>query len=166
MAQIAFKGNPVNTSGELPKVGTQAPNFHLVKTDLSSVSLSDYKGKKVILNVFPSLDTSVCAAGVRKFNIEAAKTTDTVILAISKDLPFAHARFCSTEGIDNVIPASAFRDTDFEQSYGVMMLDGPLAGSLARAVIVIDENGKIIYEELVPEITTEPNYAAAIEHAK
>lgn len=163
MAQITFKGNPVHTSGELPAVNTQAPDFKLVKTDLSLVSLSEYKGKKVILNIFPSLDTSVCATSVRKFNVEASKASNVVVLAVSKDLPFAHSRFCSTEGISNVVPASAFRDTDFEKSYGVLMTDGPLVGLLARAVVVVDETGKIIYEELVSEITVEPNYAAAMK---
>ena len=162
MAKITFKGEAVNTSGELPKVGTQAPDFKLVKTDLSPVSLDSYKGKRIILNIFPSLDTSICATSVRKFNAEVVKAANTVVLAVSKDLPFAHARFCSTEGIANVVPASAFRDTDFEKSYGALMTDGPLAGLLARAVVVIDENKKIIYEELVSEITTEPNYEAAM----
>ena len=164
--QITFKGSLINTSGELPAIGAQAPNFNLVKTDLSSVSLDDFKGKKVILNIFPSLDTSVCAAGVRKFNVEAGKADNTVVLAISKDLPFAHARFCTAEGIENVIPASAFRNADFEKSYGVLMSDGPLAGLLARAVIIIDETGKIVYEELVSEVTTEPDYAKAMASVK
>ncbi len=166
MAQVAFKGNPVKMNGELPKVGAQAPDFQLVKTDLSSASLADYKGKKVILNIFPSLDTAVCATSVRKFNKEAANFNNAVVLAVSKDLPFAHARFCSTEGIDNVVPVSAFRNDSFEKGYGILMQDGPLAGLLARAVVVIDENGKVIYEELVPEITTEPNYATAIAALK
>lgn len=163
MTTVQFKGTPVNLNGSLPKVGEQAPDFQLVGKDLSGVSLSDYKGKKVILNIFPSLDTSVCAMSVRKFNVEAAKKSNTVVLAISKDLPFAHARFCTTEGIENVITASAFRSPDFDNAYGLFMKDGPLAGLLARAVFVIDENGKIVYEELVPEITHEPDYAKALE---
>lgn len=162
MSKITFKGNEIHTNGTLPAVGAEAPNFTGVKSDLSELSLNDLKGKKVILNIFPSLDTSVCATSVRKFNQKAASLPNTVVLAISKDLPFAQGRFCSAEGITNVIPLSAFRCDCFENKYGVLMTDGPLKGLLARAVVVVDENGKIIYTELVPEITQEPNYEAAI----
>lgn len=162
MSKIAFKGSPVNTNGELPKVGTPAPSFVLVKGDLSEVSQVDLKGKNVILNIFPSLDTSVCAASVRKFNQEASNISNTVVLAVSADLPFASTRFCTTEGIENVIPASVFRSPEFAEKYGVLMTDGPLKGLLARAVVVINPEGNISYTELVSEITQEPNYKAAI----
>ena len=143
-----------------------APAFELVKTDLTNLSLKEMRGKTVILNVFPSLDTGVCAASVRKFNKMAAELPDTVVLAISKDLPFAHARFCTVEGIENVVPLSDFRASDFDQKYGVLMADGPLKGLLARAVVVINREGKIVYTELVPEITQEPNYEKALEAAQ
>lgn len=164
MSKITFKGNTVNTNGELPKKGSKAPDFSLVKTDLSELSLKDLHGKNVILNIFPSLDTSVCATSVRRFNKEAAKMKNTVILAISKDLPFAHARFCSTEGIDNVVPLSTFRDSEFEKNYGIKMLDGPLNGLLARAIVLINGFGEVIYSELVPEIAQEPDYKAVIAY--
>jgi thiol peroxidase len=151
-----------HTNGSLPEVGTVAPDFKGVKTDLSELSLNDLKGKKVVLNVFPSLDTSVCAASVRRFNKEVASLSNTVVLAVSKDLPFAHGRFCTTEGIENVVALSAFRCSCFEDKYGMLLIDGPLKGLLARGVIVIDEAGKVVYEELVPEITTEPNYEAVL----
>lgn len=166
IATVTLGGNKVGIQGTLPAVGTTAPAFTLVKSDLSNFSLNDVKGKRVILNIFPSLDTKVCAMSVRKFNTVAAKMKNTVVLAISKDLPFAHARFCTTEGIENVTPLSAFRNTEFGPAYGVAMTDGALAGLLARAVIVLDENGKVIYEELVPEITHEPNYDAALAALK
>ena len=162
MATTNFKGQPVKLIGEFIQVGKVAPDFELVKTDLSSFSLKDLNGKNVILNIFPSLDTSVCATSVRKFNKMAAGLKDTVVLAISKDLPFAHGRFCTTEGIENVIPLSDFRFSDFDESYGVRMADGPLAGLLARAVVVIGKNGKVAYTELVPEITQEPDYDKAL----
>lgn len=162
MSAITFKGSKVNTIGELPQVGSKALDFILVKNDLSEVSLSDLKGKNIVLNIFPSLDTGVCAASVRKFNKEAASMVNTVILAISADLPFASARFCTTEGIDNVIPASVFRNPEFAKNYGVLMTDGPLKGLLARAVVVINPEGNVSYTELVPEIAQEPNYQAAI----
>ncbi len=164
MAKITLKGNSVNTKGNLPANGAKAPAFTLVKTDLGELSLGDLRGKKVVLNIFPSLDTGVCAASVRRFNKEAAGMRDTIVLAISKDLPFAHARFCTTEGIGNVTPLSAFRDRDFEDIYGVLMTDGPLKGLLARAVVLIDESGNVVYSELVPEITQEPDYEAVIAH--
>lgn len=166
MATITFKGTTVNTSGQLPSNGTAAPDFALVKTDLSEVSLKDLKGKRVVLNIFPSIDTGVCAASVRKFNKEASSLPNTVILAISADLPFAAGRFCSVEGIENVHPASVFRNTNFAKDYGILMLDGPLKGLLARSVVVIDADGKVAYTELVPEVTQEPNYEAAIATVK
>ncbi|MDR0843684.1 MAG: thiol peroxidase [Tannerella sp.] len=162
MAEVAFKGSKVNTNGVLPKVGTLAPDFTGVKGDLSEITLRSLKGKRVILNVFPSLDTAVCAASVRRFNKEAASLANTVVLAISKDLPFAQGRFCTTEGIDGVVTVSAFRNATFEDNYGMLLIDGPLQGLLTRCVIVVDETGKIIYTELVSEITQEPNYEAAI----
>ncbi|AVM53769.1 thiol peroxidase, atypical 2-Cys peroxiredoxin [Bacteroides zoogleoformans] len=166
MATTTFKGQPVKILGEFIQVGTAAPDFELVKTDLSSFSLKELNGKNVVLNIFPSLDTSVCATSVRKFNQLAADLADTVVLAISKDLPFAHTRFCSTEGIENVIPLSDFRFSDFDENYGVRMADGPLAGLLARAVVIIGKNGKVVYTELVPEITQEPDYDKAIAALK
>lgn len=161
-----FKGTNVNLVGEFVKVGAKAPEFELVKGDLSTLTLSSLKGKKVLLNIFPSLDTAVCATSVRKFNVEAAKQDNTVILAVSKDLPFAQARFCTTEGIDKVIPVSDFRGTDFDKVYGLLMTDGPLAGLLARAVVIVDENGVVKYTELVPEITQEPDYNKALAALK
>lgn len=167
MATVTFKNDiTVNTSGQLPAVGSVAPEFALVKNDLSEVSLKDLKGKTVILNIFPSLDTGTCAASVRRFNKEAAALPNTVILAVSADLPFAAGRFCSAEGIDNVVPASVFRNASFAKDYGVLMLDGPLKGLLARSVVVINANGKVVYTELVPEITNEPNYQPALAAAK
>jgi len=162
MADIKFKGEDVKTSGTLPKVGSKAPNFTLVKSDLSETKLSDYNGKYLVLNIFPSLDTGVCAASVRRFNKEAANLSNTVILAVSADLPFASGRFCTTEGIENVIPASVYRNPEFAKDYGLLMTDGPLKGLLARTVIVVNPEGNISYIELVPEITQEPNYQAAI----
>jgi thioredoxin-dependent peroxiredoxin len=162
MAKIALNGNPINTSGNLPKKGTQAPEFNLVKTDLSGQSLADLKGKKVILNIFPSLDTSVCATSVRKFNQLAADKTNVAVIAVSKDLPFAHGRFCSTEGIKNVIPASGFRDSDFGKEYGVEIIDGPLEGLYARSIVVVNETGEVIHTQLVPDIVQEPDYESAL----
>lgn len=163
MATTKFKGQPVKLIGEFIQVGKVAPDFALVKTDLSSFSLKDLKGKTIVLNIFPSMDTGVCATSVRTFNKLAAGLKDTVVLAISKDLPFAQGRFCSAEGIENVIPLSDFRLSDFDESYGVLMADGPLAGLLARSVVVIDKNGKVVYTELVPEITQEPDYDTAMK---
>lgn len=162
MAKITFKGGAVNTVGDLPKVGSKANDFVLVKGDLSDLKLSDYKGKNVILNIFPSIDTGVCATSVRKFNKEAANLKNTVVLAVSADLPFASGRFCTTEGIENVIPASVFRNADFAKEYGLLMVDGPLKGLLARCVIIVNPEGNISYTELVPEIGQEPNYQTAI----
>jgi len=166
MAKITLKGNPVNTSGNLPAKGSEAPGFSLVKSDLGNLSLSELKGKKLILNIFPSLDTSVCATSVRKFNELAAGKANTAVLAISKDLPFAHGRFCSTEGITNVVTLSGFRDSSFGKSYGVDIIDGPLAGVYARSIVVVDEKGKVTYTELVPEITQEPDYDKALAAIK
>ncbi len=163
MAKITFQGNPVNTAGDLPRVGAEAPEFSLVKTDLSEVSLADYKGKKVVLNIFPSVDTGVCAASVRRFNTEASKMDNTIVLCISRDLPFAHARFCGAEGLENVVSASEYKDEVFSQNYGVKMVDGPLNGLLSRAVVVVDENGKVAHSEQVDDIVNEPDYEAALK---
>jgi len=162
MASITFKGQPIHTCGELPKVGEEAPDFTLVKSDLSEARLSDFRGKYVVLNIFPSLDTGVCAASVRRFNKEAAGMKNTVVLCISADLPFAAERFCSTEGIENVITLSTFRNSSFGEQYGLTIVDGPMKGLLARAVIVVNPEGKIVYEELVPEIAQEPDFNSAI----
>ena len=162
MAQITLKGNPVNTIGTLPEVGSQAPDFKLTKTDLSDVSLKDFTGKRVVLNIFPSLDTGVCAASVRHFNADAEKLDNTVVLCVSLDLPFAHARFCTTEGLENVVNLSGLRTRSFGKDYGVLITDGPMAGLFSRAVVVLDENAKVIYTEQVPEIVQEPNYEAAL----
>lgn len=166
MATVTLGGNKVNLKGSIPAIGSEAPAFTLVKSDLSEFSLKELKGKRVVLNIFPSLDTEVCAMSVRKFNKMATEMANTVVLAISKDLPFAHARFCTTEGIDNLISLSAFRNTTFGEDYGVAIADGALTGLLGRAVIILDEQGKVVYEELVPEITTEPNYKAALAALK
>ncbi len=163
MAKITLKGNEIHTNSTLPKVGKEAPDFRGVQRDLSELSLSDLRGKNVVINIFPSLDTSVCGASVRRFNKEAASLPNTVVLAVSKDLPFAHDRFCTTEGIDRVITLSVFRNTCLENNYGVLMMDGPLKGLLARGVVVVNGAGKVIYQELVPEITMEPNYEAALD---
>ncbi|RPD93244.1 thiol peroxidase [Aureibaculum marinum] len=163
MASITLKGNIINTSGELPKVGSQAPDFNLVKTDLSKSSLSDYKGSKVILNIFPSVDTGTCAASVRQFNQEASELDNTKVLCISRDLPFAQGRFCGSEGIESVINLSDFATGEFGRNYGLEIIDGPLAHLHSRAVVVINESGKVIYTEQVPEIVDEPNYKAALE---
>ena len=163
MAKITFKGSPVATAGDLPRVGATAPEFSLVKTDLSDVSLADYKGKKLVLNIFPSVDTGVCAASVRRFNAEASKQENTVVLCISRDLPFAHARFCGAEGLEDVVSLSEYKDEVFSQNYGVKMVDGPLNGLHSRAVVVIDENGKVAHSEQVDDIVNEPNYEAALK---
>jgi thioredoxin-dependent peroxiredoxin len=145
MARITFKGNPLNTSGNLPSVGAKAPDFKLTKSDLSDVSLKDFTGKKVVLNIFPSIDTPVCQASVRKFNEEASKLNNTVVVCVSKDLPFAHNRFCGAEGLKNVVSTSELRNQDFGSSYGVRIAEGPLAGLLSRAVVVLDEKGNVKY---------------------
>lgn len=165
MATVTLKGNTLNTIGNLPQNQSKAANIELVKTDLSSLNLTDYLGNKVVLNIFPSVDTGVCAQSVRHFNKDLSGLENTVVICISKDLPFAQNRFCAAEGLDNVIMASDFR-SDFGKTYGVEMTDGPLKGLLARAVVVLNEEGTIVYTELVPEITTEPNYEAALEATK
>lgn len=162
MATTHFKGTLVKTNSDLPKVGSLAPDFHLVKNDLSTQILSDLKGKKVVLNIFPSIDTGVCAASVRRFNKEAAGLDNTVVVCVSKDLPFAQKRFCGAEGIENVLTVSEFRNSVFSLNYGVLLEDGPLQGLMARAVIVLDENGVVKYTELVNDITEEPNYEVAL----
>ncbi|MDE6825261.1 MAG: thiol peroxidase [Paramuribaculum sp.] len=166
METIYLKGTPCHTYGSLPEVGTQAPCFHLTGADLSNVQCNDFKDKTVVLNIFPSLDTEVCARSVRRFNEEASKLEDTVVICVSMDLPFAMGRFCTTEGIKDVIPASAFRSPLFGQKFGVQICDGPLAGLLARAVIIIDRDRNIAYRELVEEITNEPDYDAALRVLK
>ncbi len=166
MTQITFKGNPIHTCGKLPAIGSQAPDFVLTKTDLSDVSLKDFAGKRIVLNIFPSIDTSVCASSVRKFNEEAQQLRNTVVLCASLDLPFAHSRFCGAEGLDNVISVTELRKRAFGEDYGVRIVDGPLAGLLSRAVVIIDEHGKVLYTEQVPEIAQEPNYKAALKALK
>ncbi|AGG66468.1 thiol peroxidase [Corynebacterium callunae] len=161
MATTHFQGTETPTSGELPAVGAKLADFSLVTTDLSETSLEEYKGRRVVLNIFPSVDTGVCAASVRKFNEEAAQLENTTVLCISKDLPFALGRFCSAEGIKNVTAASAFRSS-FGEDNGLILEGSPLKGLLARSVVVLDENGEVIYSQLVDEITTEPDYEAAI----
>ena len=166
MANITFKGSPIHTLGDLPRVGSVAPDFNLVKADLSEAKLADYKGKKVVLNIFPSIDTGVCAASVRRFNKEASEHKDVTVLCISRDLPFAQARFCGAEGLNNVVTLSEFRNELFSQSYGVLIEDGPLAGLMSRAVVVVDGAGKVIHAEQVPEIAQEPDYEAALKVLK
>jgi thiol peroxidase len=161
MANITLKGNPIETIGSLPKVGSQCNSFTLVKADLSETSLSDYSGKRLILNIFPSVDTGTCATSVRTFNSEASKLENTAILCVSADLPFAAGRFCGAEGISNVSTGSTFR-SDFGKDYGVEITTGPLKGVLSRAIVVLDESGKVIYTEQVAETVDEPNYALAI----
>jgi thioredoxin-dependent peroxiredoxin len=166
MATITLKGNELKTSGELPAVGSNAPSFKLVKNDLSALSLDDLKGKKAVLNIFPSLDTDVCAASVRQFNAAAGKLDNTVVVCISKDLPFANKRFCTTEGLENVVTASDFRDGSFGLAYGLTIAEGPLEGLHSRAVVVVNEEGKVVYNEQVPEIVQEPDYEAALNALK
>lgn len=163
MATVTLKGNNINTSGNLPEIGSQAPDFTLVKTDLSTASLSDYKGKSVVLNIFPSIDTGTCAQSVRQFNKELNEIDDITVLCISRDLPFAQARFCGAEGLKNVINLSDFRNNNFGKAYGLDFIDGPLEGLHSRAIVVIDKNGVITHTEQVAEIVHEPNYKAAFE---
>lgn len=162
MAKITLHGNEFHTNAELPATGQQAPDFLLVDGDLNNVSLENYKGKKKLLNIVPSLDTPTCALSTKKFNDAAKSRTDTVFLMISADLPFAMKRFCSAEGANNVIPLALMRSRKFAKDYGVLIEDGPLAGITARAVVVLDENNKVIYTELVPEIANEPAYDKAL----
>ena len=166
MAQITLKGNPIHTSGELPKVGTSAPAFTLVKADLGETGLGDHKGRRVVLNIFPSIDTGVCAASVRKFNALAGGLAGATVLCVSADLPFAAGRFCAAEGLQNVVTASCFRSPEFGRDYGVAMVDGPLKGLLGRALLVLDEQGKVLHAQLVPEIAQEPDYDAALAALK
>ena len=162
MASITLKGSPVETVGQLPAVGTKAPDFTLVKGDLSETNLGEYTGNNVVLNIFPSVDTSVCATSVRRFNSDSAKHPNTTVLCISADLPFAQERFCGGEGIENVIMLSTFRNQDFGNNYGVVMTSGPLKGLMSRGVVVIGSDGAVKYAEQVPEITQEPDYNAAL----
>ena len=162
MATITLQGNEIHTNGELPAVGDQAPDFHLVDGELNDRRLADYAGRKKLLNIVPSLDTGVCATSTRKFNESAAAHGNVVMLVISADLPFAQGRFCGAEGIDKVIPLSMMRSRNFAKDYGVLIEDGPLAGITARAVVVLDKDNKVVYTELVPEIGQEPNYEAAL----
>ena len=162
MAETALGGNPVHTVGELPSIGAPSPSFALTKGDLSEVTADDLAGQRVILNIFPSLDTAMCATTVRKFNGLASGLDNTVVLCVSADLPFAQRRFCVAEGLENVVPASTFR-SDFGTAYGVTLADGKMAGLLARAVVVLDEHGIVVHSQLVPEIAQEPDYDAAIE---
>lgn len=161
MAEITLKGNPIHTNGELPSAGSKAPDFTLLKTDLSELSSNDLKGQRVILNIFPSIDTPTCQASTREFNAKASGLENTTVVCASVDLPFAMGRFCGAEGIENVVPASGFR-SDFAADYGVKLTDGPLQGLTARAVVVIDEEGTVKYSQLVGEIADEPDYDAAI----
>ncbi|RDL44727.1 thiol peroxidase [Marinomonas piezotolerans] len=161
MATVTLKGNPIETVGNLPAVGSKAPAFELVKTDLSVVSLADYSGKKLVLNIFPSVDTPTCATSVRKFNEALSKLENTAVLCVSADLPFAAARFCGAEGLDNVETGSSFR-SDFGAAYGVTFTTGPLVGLLSRSVVVISESGEVLYTEQVAETADEPDYDAAL----
>ena len=162
MTQVTLHGTPVQVDGQLPQVGQQAPAFTLVGADLADVSLASLAGKRKVLNIFPSIDTPTCAASVRSFNASASKLANTVVLCISADLPFAQARFCGAEGLENVVNLSTMRGSDFLKDYGVAIVDGPLVGVAARAVVVLDENDKVLNSELVAEIGNEPNYEAAL----
>lgn len=162
MTTVTFQGQPVRLAGALPAVGTEAPDFRAVRGDLSEVRLNDLRGRRIVLNVFPSLDTSVCAASVRRFNKEAAALDNTVVLCVSADLPFAQSRFCAAEGLERVVPVSTFRNASFGQDYGLRICDGPLAGLLSRAVVVLDKEGRVVHAQLVGEITQEPDYEAAL----
>ncbi|MCX6308258.1 MAG: thiol peroxidase [Bacteroidia bacterium] len=162
MATITLKGGPVQTSGSLPAVGSQAKDFCLTGANLADVSLVNYAGKRVVLNIFPSVDTGVCAASVRQFNKEVSNMSNTVVLCISVDTPFALARFCGAEGLTNVVTLSELRARSFGEDYGLRIIDGPLAGVFSRCVVVLDEAGKVIYTEQVPEITQEPDYAPVV----
>lgn len=165
MSQVTFKGNPVNTSGNLPNPGDNAADVTLTDVNLQDKSLSEYKGKNVVLNIFPSINTGVCATSVRKFNEKASSLDDAVVLCISKDLPFAQSNFCAAEGLKNVVMLSDFR-SDFGKQYGVEITDGAMKGLLSRAVVVVDKEGKVAYTEQVTEISNEPDYATALNHLK
>jgi thiol peroxidase len=166
MAQITFKGDTIHTTGELPAKGEKAKDFTLVKTDLSRVGLDDFKAKKLVLNIFPSLDTGTCAASVRRFNEAAAGLDDTEVLCISRDLPFAQARFCGAEGIENVVTLSDYETGQFGKDYGLEIADSPMKGLHSRVVIVLDEDRKVVYTQQVPEIADEPDYAEALKAVK
>ncbi len=162
MATITLGGNPINTSGSLPAVGSKAPDFNLVKNDLSTTTLADFAGSKLVLNIFPSIDTGTCATSVRTFNAKASALENTKVLCISRDLPFAQKRFCGAEGLENLINLSDFKEGSFGKQYGLTIVDGPLAGLHSRVVIIVDENGVVKYTEQVSEIANEPNYDAAL----
>ncbi|MFJ4193429.1 thiol peroxidase [Pseudomonas sp. NPDC089534] len=166
MAQVTLKGNPVQVNGELPQAGSKAPAFTLVSKDLADVTLASYAGKRKVLNIFPSVDTPTCATSVRTFNKKANEVANTVVLCISADLPFAQARFCGAEGLENVQNLSTLRGAEFIQNYGVAIAEGPLKGLTARAVVVLDENDTVLHSELVKEIAEEPNYDAALNALK
>ncbi len=163
MATVTLRGNPIQTNGELPAVGTKAPDFTLTNGELQDVSLATFKGRRKVLNIVPSLDTPTCATSTRKFNERAGKMKDAVVLVVSADLPFASKRFCTTEGLHNVVPLSVMRNRNFSKDYGVLIQDGPLAGICARAVVVLDKDDKVVYRQLVPEIGQEPDYDAALK---
>ena len=162
MSQVTLKGNPVRVDGQLPQAGAQAPAFRLVAADLSDKSLADFAGQRKVLNIFPSIDTPTCATSVRKFNVEASQLSNTVVLCGSADLPFAQKRFCAAEGLDKVVSLSTLRGREFLKDYGVAIAEGPLTGLAARAVVVLDENDKVLHSQLVAEIGNEPDYAAAL----
>lgn len=162
MTTITLKGSPVNTIGALPMIGTQAPDFTMTRDDLSEIRLHDCLGKMTVLNIFPSLDTPICAAAMKRFNEIASGHDDLIVLCISADLPFAQKRFCTAEHLKNIVPVSTFRNTDFGKTYGVTMTDSPLAGLLSRAIVVLDKQGKVIHTEQVKELATEPNYDAVL----
>lgn len=164
MATITLEGNKIHTVGNLPAVGTNAPAFTLTNSELAEVALAHYSGKKVILNIFPSIDTGICAESTRRFNAVASENKNTVVLCLSADLPFATSRFCGAENLKNVTTLSTFRNPAFGNDYGVLITDGPIAGLLSRAVVLIDEAGKVVYTEQVPEIAQEPDYDAALSH--
>lgn len=166
MANVTLKGNPIQTLGDLPEVGSKAPNFRLAKNNLSDVTLDDYQGSKLVLNIFHSVDTGTCAASVRQFNKEVADLDNTKILCVSKDLPFAQTRFCGAEGIENVEMLSDFRNGSFGKNYNLEFVNGPIEGLLSRSIIVLDENGTVLYTEQVSEVVEEPNYDAALEALK
>ncbi len=164
MTEITLKGKPVNTSGKLPAIGSKAPDFTLCLNDLTEIRLSDCVGRKTVLNIFPSLDTPVCATAMKEFNDMARKNSNLLVLCVSADLPFAQKRFCVDGHLDNVVAVSVFRNTDFGKNYGVLIVDGPLKGLLSRAVIVLNEQGKVTYTEQVKEIADEPNYSEVIDN--
>lgn len=166
MHTVYFKGQPCHTYGTLPAPGTEAPCYHLTGLNLNEVQCNEFAGRRVVLNIFPSLDTEICARSVRRFNEEASSLDNTTVLCVSMDLPFAMSRFCTVEGIKNVVPASAFRSPLFAQKFGVQLVDGPLAGLLSRAVIVLDTDRKVLYSELVEEVTNEPDYEGALSVLK